>query len=79
MMAALQQQLLASVSESFFNLPFIRFDISNISIFVSRNAVKVAKLAIGDANIGGVHISINYPCYFSVRNLDLPQLISNGH
>jgi len=40
---------------------------------------KVAELAVGDANIGGINIPVYLPGYFAMRYLDLAQLIGCVH
>jgi hypothetical protein len=43
------------------------------------NAIEIAKLAIGDTNIGGVYVAIDLPGDLSVGDLFFSQFIGDPH
>jgi len=79
MMAALQQQLVAAVTESFLYLLFIGLNIGDVRILMPRPAEKVAELTIGYTNIRGIYIAVDLPGNFAMRYLYFAQLISHVH
>jgi hypothetical protein len=78
-MAALEQQLVAPILEGFFDLPSVGRHVRDIGFGVARDAIKVAEFAIGDTDIGGVHIPVYLPGHAAMGHLLLPQLIANEH
>ena len=78
-MSSLKQQLVAAISECFFDLAFISFNICDIAVGMARAAKEIAELAIGNADIGCVHIPVYLPGYFTMRYLDLTERISCVH
>src|SRR5688572_3138126 len=79
MMSALQKQLLPSISEGLFDLNLICFNVSNIRFSMPRDSVEVTELAIGNAHVRSVDVSVDYPGTFSVVYLFFPEFISNIH
>lgn len=65
-MASLQQQLIAAPAERFFYFSFVRVDICYIGFRMPGDTVKIAKLAVGNAYIGRVYISVDLPGNFLV-------------
>src|ERR1017187_3363077 len=79
MMPALQQQLLSPIPESFLNLYLVSFNIGDVSVLMSRNPVEIAKLAIGNANIGCIQVSVDNPGNLIIRLALFSELIPHKH
>ena len=79
MMAALQQQLVAAIFQSFFDLSAVGWHIGDICFGMTGNTIKIAELTISDAYIGGVYIAVYLPGDFSMRHLFFAQLICHIH
>ena len=78
-MASLQQQLIATPPECFFNFFNVGIDIRYIGVRMTGNPVEITKLTIGNANIGGIYIAVDLPGHFSVSHLLFTKLISYKH
>jgi hypothetical protein len=79
MVAALQQQLITAILNGFADFLAVGVHISDIGISMARNAVEIAKLTIGNTNIGGIDISIDLPGHFSMGHVVFTHLISYIH
>jgi len=62
-----------------FNFLPISVYIGDIGFRMSGNAVEITKLAIGDTNIGGVHITVNLPGHFTMWNLNFSEFVGHIH
>ena len=78
-MTALQQQLVTAIFQRFPDLFPIGGHIGNVRFRVTGDAVKVTELAIGDAHVSGVYITVDLPGYFSMRHLFFSQLVGYKH
>src|SRR5687768_16167134 len=74
MMTALQKQLVASIFKCLLDLLPVCRHICYVSFRVSGYAIEIAKLTVGDADIGGVHITVDLPGDLSMRHLFFSQL-----
>src|SRR5664279_634587 len=79
MMTALQQQLVTAPTKSLFNFFNVGIDIRYICVCMTRDSVKITKLAIGNTNVGCINISVDLPCNLTVTYLFLPEPVSNIH
>jgi hypothetical protein len=46
---------------------------------MSGDPVEITELAIGDANIGSVHVAVDLPTHFSMGHLFFPEFVSHVH
>src|SRR5690606_21181007 len=76
-MSTLKQQLIPAIFKGFLNLDFVGFYVGNIAFFVPRSPKEVAKLAVGDTDIGRVDVTVNLPGHFAVRILYLSKFIGD--
>src|SRR5688572_22797903 len=79
MMSSLEQELITTIPDCLFYFFPVYTHTGNIGFGVTRDAVKITKLAIGDTYIGSVHITINLPGNFSVRYLLFAHFIRDKH
>jgi hypothetical protein len=79
MVAALQQELVAPVTEGLFYLLPVGVNICDIGFGVTGYAVEIAKLTVCNAHVGSVHIAVYLPGDLAVRHLFQAQLVGQEH
>jgi hypothetical protein len=79
MMTTLQQQLFSPVLKGFGYFGFVRIQVSDICLSMTRYPVEITEFTIGNTNIGSVHIPVNDPGYLSMWHLDFPEGIGYLH
>jgi hypothetical protein len=79
MVATLQQKLVAAISQGLGNFFPVGRHVRYVSLGMARYAIEIAKLAIGNAHIGSVYISVNLPRYFTLGNLFFSHFVRYKH
>ena len=59
--AALQQKLIAAEVEHLFYFAFVGLIICYVGIGMARHTKKVAKLTVGDTNVGCIYVAVDLP------------------
>src|SRR5690606_21314778 len=77
MVAALQEQLVASIPKSLFYFLFVGFDVRDVALIVPGTSEEVTEFAVGNTYIGCIDIAVNLPSDLTMWNLYLAQLIGN--
>ena len=77
--AALEQELVAPVFQGFGDFLPVGGHVRDIGFGMAGDAVEIAKLAVGHADIGGVDVPVDLPGHFTMRHLLAAQGIGHGH
>jgi hypothetical protein len=77
--AALEQQLLPAIPKRFFYFGAVGFEIGNVALGVTWNAIKIAEFAIGHTHVGGVHVAIYNPGDTAVGYLTSSKIVGHIH
>jgi hypothetical protein len=77
--ASLKEELFTAIAEGLFYLLSVGGEVRYIGFRMTGDAVEVAKLAIGHAHIGGVHVPVDDPGNLAMWYLDFAQLVGYIH
>jgi hypothetical protein len=77
--SSLQQQLFSAQTKGLLDFYTVFFDRGDVGFFVARSAVKIAELAVGNANVGRIRIAVNDPGDDIARHMVLADGISDVH
>ena len=79
MMAALQQQLIASKLYCFFDLSFISFDIGDVCFCMTGYAIEITEFTVGNTYVGSIYVAIDLPGNFAVGHLFFAAFVGHVH
>lgn len=79
MVAALQEQLLATEGKSFLDLLLVLLNGRDIAFTVAGPAEEVAELTVCNTNIRGVGVAVNDPGHHIVGDVVLAQAVADVH
>ena len=78
-MSALQQQLFTAITDGLFYLDTVGLLVGDIGFRMTGHPIEVAELTVGDADVGGVQVSVDDPGDLVVRLFHHPQAVTNLH